>query len=50
VRICTHILAFEGDSLAKMYLGSWPDYEARMRERFGKDLIPHRVKYRTRKR
>lgn len=46
-RICTHIIAFEGDSVAKMYLGNWSDYEAMMMEKFGKDLTPHRVKYRT---
>jgi sulfate-transporting ATPase len=49
-RICTHIIAFEGDSIAKMYLGNWSDYEAMMQEKFGKDLTPHRVKYRTLKR
>ena len=49
-RICTHIVAFEGDSQAKMYLGNWSDYEAMMKEKFGKDLTPHRVKYRTLKR
>jgi ATPase subunit of ABC transporter with duplicated ATPase domains len=49
-RICTHIIAFEGDSQARMYLGNWSDYEALMREKFGKDLTPHRVKYRTLKR
>jgi len=49
-RICTHIIAFEGDSVAKMYLGNWSDYEAMMMEKFGKDITPHRVKYRTLKR
>ncbi|MCC7117195.1 MAG: energy-dependent translational throttle protein EttA [Anaerolineales bacterium] len=49
-RICTHIIAFEGDSVAKMYLGNWSDYEAMMLEKFGKDLTPHRVKYRQLKR
>jgi ATP-binding cassette ChvD family protein len=49
-RICTHIIAFEGDSQAKMYLGNWSDYEAMMMEKFGKDLTPHRVKYRMLKR
>jgi sulfate-transporting ATPase len=49
-RICTHIISFEGDSQAKMYLGNWSDYEAMMQEKFGKDLTPHRVKYRTLKR
>ncbi|MFZ5882245.1 MAG: energy-dependent translational throttle protein EttA [Chloroflexota bacterium] len=49
-RICTHLIVFEGDSVAKMYIGNWSDYEAMMREKFGKDLTPHRVKYRTLKR
>src|SRR5512134_1305503 len=49
-RICTHIIAFEGDSTAKMYLGNWSDYETMMKEKFGKDLTPHRVKYRVLKR
>jgi ATP-binding cassette ChvD family protein len=49
-RICTHILAFEGDSQARLFLGNWSDYEAHVRETTGKDLQPHRVKYRTLKR
>ena len=49
-RICTHIIAFEGESIAKMYIGNWSDYETMMQEKFGKDLTPHRVKYRTLKR
>ncbi|MBN2116872.1 MAG: energy-dependent translational throttle protein EttA [Anaerolineales bacterium] len=49
-RICTHLIAFEGESTAKMYLGNWSDYEAMLREKFGKDLTPHRVKYRMLKR
>jgi len=49
-RICTQIIAFEGESNAKMYIGNWSDYETMMMEKFGKDLTPHRVKYRTLKR
>jgi len=49
-RICTHIVVYEGDSVAKMYIGNWSDYEVMMREKFGQDLTPHRVKYRTLKR
>jgi energy-dependent translational throttle protein EttA len=49
-RIATHILAFEGDSQARLFLGNWSDYEAHMREVYGKDLQPHRVKYRMLKR
>ena len=49
-RICTHIVVYEGDSIPKMYVGNWCDYETAMMEKFGKDLTPHRVKYRTLKR
>ena len=49
-RICTHIIAFEGESQATMYLGNWSDYEEYLKEKFGKDVTPHRVKYRTLKR
>ena len=49
-RICTHLIVFEGDSTATMYIGNWSDYETMMQEKFGKDLTPHRVKYRTLKR
>jgi len=49
-RICTHIIAFEGESIAMMYIGNWSDYEEMMMEKFGKDLQPHRVKYRQLKR
>jgi ATP-binding cassette ChvD family protein len=49
-RICTHILAFEGDSQARLFLGNWSDYEAHLQETTGRDLQPTRVKYRTLKR
>ncbi len=49
-RICTHILAFEGDSEARLFLGNWSDYEAYMKEKQGKDISPHRIKYRALKR
>jgi energy-dependent translational throttle protein EttA len=49
-RICTHLIVFEGESTAKMYIGNWSDYETMMKEKFGRDLTPHRVKYRTLKR
>src|SRR6185503_6097582 len=32
-RICTHLIVFEGDSQAKMYLGNWSDYEVMMRDK-----------------
>jgi len=47
-RIATHILAFEGDSQARLFLGNWSDYEAHRREELGQSAdTPHRVKYRT---
>ncbi len=49
-RICTHILAFEGESQARLFTGNWFDYEAYMKEQFGVDFTPHRIKYRTLKR
>jgi ATP-binding cassette ChvD family protein len=49
-RICTHILAFEGDSVARLYEGTWSEYEEHLLKEHGKNAIPHRVKYRTLKR
>ena len=43
-------VGYKGESLAKMYISNWSDYEAFMMDKFGKDLTPHRVKYRTLKR
>ena len=43
-------IVFEGKSFAQMYIGNWFDYETMMTEKFGKDLTPHRVKYRMLKR
>jgi hypothetical protein len=37
-RICTHLIVFEGDQVAKMYLGNWSDYETV--EKVGKDITP----------
>ena len=44
-RICTHILAFEGDSNVIFYEGSYSDYEENRRKRLG-DISPKRIKYR----
>ena len=43
-------IVFTGDSVTKMYIDNWSDYEEMMMEKFGKNLTPHRVKYRTLKR
>ena len=50
-RICTHIIAFEGDSQARLFLGNWSDYEEDYHQRYGKSVdVPKSVKYRTLKR
>ena len=43
-RICTHILAFEGDSQVKYFEGSYSDYEENKRKRLG-DTQPTRLQY-----
>lgn len=46
-RICTHILAFEGDSCIKWYDGNFSEYEEDKLKRLGeKALIPKRITYR----
>ncbi|MDA3865400.1 MAG: energy-dependent translational throttle protein EttA [Salinivirgaceae bacterium] len=45
-RICTHILAFEGDSNVKFFEGSYTEYEENLKKRLGGDIIPKRIKYR----
>lgn len=44
-RICTHILAFEGDSQVYFFEGSFSDYEENKKKRLGSDLMPKRIKY-----
>ena len=44
-RVCTHILAFEGDSQVVFFEGSFSDYEENRKKRLG-DLSPKRIKYR----
>ena len=43
-RICTHILAFEGDSSVFFFQGSYSEYEENKRARTG-DTEPHRIRY-----
>jgi ATP-binding cassette ChvD family protein len=45
-RICTHILAFEGDSQVYWFEGSYSDYEENRRKRLG-DAGPKRIRYRS---
>ncbi len=45
-RICTHILAFEGDSKVVWFEGNFSDYQANRKERLGTAAeIPQRIKY-----
>ena len=43
-RICTHILAFEGDSQVYFFEGTYSEYEENRRKRLGDDA-PHRIRY-----
>jgi ATP-binding cassette ChvD family protein len=45
-RICTHILAFEGNSEVYFFEGSFSEYEENKKKRVGGDLTPKRIKYR----
>ncbi len=44
-RICTHILAFEGDSQVYYFEGGFSDYEENKKKRLGADIMPKRIKY-----
>ena len=45
-RICTHILAYEGDSRVYWFEGSYSEYEANKRMRLGEDATePKRIRY-----
>ncbi|MCK9155468.1 MAG: energy-dependent translational throttle protein EttA [Paludibacteraceae bacterium] len=43
-RICTHILAYEGDSKVFFFQGSYSEYEENKKMRLG-DSTPHRIRY-----
>lgn len=44
-RVCTHILAFEGDSKVHYFEGNYSGYEIDRRARFGKKNDPSRIRY-----
>ena len=45
-RLCTHILAFEGDSHVEWFEGNFEMYEEDKKRRLGvESLIPHRIKF-----
>ena len=48
-RVCTHILAFEGNSNVVYFEGGYSDYEENRKKRLG-DISPKRIKYKKLKR
>ncbi|MBL4821135.1 MAG: energy-dependent translational throttle protein EttA [Gammaproteobacteria bacterium] len=44
-RVCTHILAFEGDSQVVFHQGNYSDYEAEHKKHLGDNAQPVRMKY-----
>ena len=45
-RICTHTMAFEGDSQVFFYPGNYTEYEEDRKKRLGDEADqPHRVRY-----
>jgi sulfate-transporting ATPase len=45
-RICTHVLAFEGESQVRWFEGNFTEYEAWRRKELGAAAVqPHRIKY-----
>jgi ATPase subunit of ABC transporter with duplicated ATPase domains len=45
-RIATHVLAFEGESVVRLFEGNFSDYEAERHRRLGSDADqPHRIAY-----
>ena len=45
-RVCTHILAFEGNSEVYFFEGAYSEYEENKKKRLGKETLPTRIKYR----
>lgn len=46
-RICTHIMAFEGDSKVEFFAGNYSEYEADLKKRLGVETLePKRIHYR----
>jgi ATP-binding cassette ChvD family protein len=44
-RICTHMIAYEGDSKVNFFTGNYTEYAEDFKKRFGKDHQPERIKY-----
>ncbi|MBC7371280.1 MAG: energy-dependent translational throttle protein EttA [Bdellovibrionaceae bacterium] len=46
-RVCTHIMAFEGDSKVEFFNGNFSEYEEDRKKRLGADAAPKRVRFRS---
>ncbi|WP_432471752.1 energy-dependent translational throttle protein EttA [Amphritea sp. HPY] len=44
-RVCTHMLAYEGDSKVEFFEGNYTEYADDYKRRYGKDHQPERIKY-----
>lgn len=44
-RICTHMLAYEGNSQVEFFEGNYTEYQADYKRRYGKEHQPERIKY-----
>ena len=44
-RVCTHIMAFEGDSKIESFPGNFSEYEEDRKRRLGEDAAPKRVRF-----
>jgi len=45
-RVCTHMIAYEGESNVVFFEGNYTEYADDYKQRFGKDHQPERIKYR----
>ncbi len=45
-RVCTHMIAYEGDSSVTFFEGNYTEYAEDYKKRFGKEHQPERIKYR----
>ncbi len=45
-RVCTHMIAYEGESNVVFFEGNYTEYAEDYKQRFGKDHQPERIKYR----
>lgn len=44
-RVCTHMLAYEGESKVEFFEGNYTEYAEDYKRRYGKDHQPERIKY-----